>query len=126
MRTIVFGITGASGAIYSEKILEKLSSLNLSVCLIPSKNGEEIFRYERGKDLRKIVKSYKNMKLERNDNFYSPVASGGNDFEVLVCPASMGFLGRIAAGISTNLLERAVDVALKERRKVLLAVRESP
>lgn len=126
MKNIVLGITGASGAIFSEKIIEKLAKLPVNVYLIISKNGEQIFKEETGKDLKKFLKNYNNIKLEDENNFYSPVASGGNVFDVLICPASMGFVGRVASGISSNLLERAVDVALKERRKVVLAVRESP
>lgn len=125
-RHLVFGITGASGAVYAEKVLIKLSRLNLSVIVIASKNGEKIFETETGKDLTSFVKSFKNMSIEREDNFYSPIASGGNTFDVIICPASMGFVGRVASGVSFNLLERSTDVALKERRKVLLAVRESP
>lgn len=126
MKNIVFGITGASGALYAEKIIEKLANLPVNVYLIISKNGEKIFKEETGKDIKKVIKSFKNFKLEEENNFYSPIASGGNEFDVLVCPASMGFLARVSGGMSSNLLERAVDVALKERRKVVLAVRESP
>lgn len=126
MKSIVLGITGASGAVYAEKIIEKLSKLGVEVYIIVSKNGKKIFKEETGKDLKKFAKNFPNIKLEEEDNFYSPIASGGNSFDVLVCPASMGFLGRVASGISSNLLERAVDVALKERKRVLLAVRESP
>lgn len=126
MKSIVFGITGASGAVYTEKIIERLSKLDVKIYLVASKNGEKIFQEETGKNLNNFLKSFPNIKLEEENNFYSPIASGGNSFDVLVCPASMGFLGRIACGISSNLLERAVDVALKERKRVLLAVRESP
>ncbi len=126
MKNIVLGITGASGSVYIEKILEKLNKLSVNIYLISSKNGEMIFKEETGKDLKEFISNFLNVKLEQENNFYSPIASGGNNFDVLVCPASMGFLGRVAGGISSNLLERAVDVALKERRKVILAVRESP
>lgn len=126
MDKIVLGITGASGAVYAEKIIKKLSKLPVSVYLIVSKNGEKIFKEETDKDLKRYIKNYKNVKLEDENNFYSPVASGGNLFDVLVCPASMGFLARVASGISSNLLERSVDVAIKEKRRVVLAVRESP
>jgi 4-hydroxy-3-polyprenylbenzoate decarboxylase len=126
MKSIVFGITGASGSVYAEKILDKLSKLDTKVYLIASKNGEEIFKEETGKDLKDYIKKFSNIRLEKENNFYSPIASGGNNFDVLVCPTSMGFLGRVSCGISSNLLERAVDVAFKERRKVVLAVRESP
>jgi len=126
MQRLVFGITGASGAVYSKKILEKLSGLNISVLLLASKNGREIFKEENGIELSDFVKKFDNITLEDENNFFSPIASGGNCFDILVCPASMGFLGRVASGVSGTLLERAIDVALKERRKVLIAVRESP
>lgn len=126
MKNIVVGITGASGSVYIEKILGKLTKLPVNIYIIASKNGEKIFKEETGKNLREFTINMANVKLEDENNFYSPIASGGNNFDVLVCPASMGFLGRVAGGISSNLLERAVDVALKERRRVVLAVRESP
>lgn len=126
MKKLVFGITGASGMPYAKSILEKLSRMEVEVFLIASKNGRQIFKEETDEEISDFVKQFRNITLEDENNFFSPVASGGNDFDVLICPASMGFLGRFASGISGNLLERAADVALKERRKILLAVRESP
>jgi len=126
MKRLVFGITGASGTPYAKKILEKLSMLDISVSLIASRNGKEIFKEENGIELSEFIKNFDKITFEDENNFYSPVASGGNSFDVLVCPASMGFVGRVASGVSGNLLERALDVALKEKSKVLLAVRESP
>ncbi len=126
MKRLVFGITGASGMPYAKSILERLSKKEIEVFLIASKNGKQIFKEETGIELSEFVKQFNNITLEDENNFFSPVASGSNCFDVLICPASMGFVGRLASGISGNLLERAADVALKERRKILLAVRESP
>lgn len=126
MKRIVFGITGASGAPYAEAILSKLSKLDCQVTVVASSNGEEIFRKETGKELQPFISQYKNMALECVSNFFSPIASGGNVYDVIICPSSMGFLARTSCGMSQNLLERAVDVALKERRKVVFVTRESP
>lgn len=125
-KKIVFGITGASGALYSKRIIEIFSEREEEVYLICSQNGGEIFKEETGIDLTDFIKGFENIKREDEKNFYSPLASGGNSFDVLICPSSMGFIGRCASGISQTLLERAVDVALKERRKVIFVTRESP
>lgn len=127
MKQLLIGITGASGAPYIKRVIEKLATFNIAVTVVLSKNGEKIFKEETGVEPSFFIQNFSNIVLERDsNNFYSPFASGGNDFDVLICPASMGFLGRCAAGLSSSLLERAVDVALKEKRRVIFAVRESP
>jgi len=125
-KLIVLGITGASGGLYSKRIIEKLSERKEKIYIIASDNGQKIFEEETGSNLVKFVKTFGNFTIEDEKNFYSPIASGSNDFDVLICPSSMGFLSRCAAGVSQSLLERAVDVALKERNKVLFVIRESP
>jgi 4-hydroxy-3-polyprenylbenzoate decarboxylase len=66
-------------------------------------------------------------KSYENNNFYSPFASGSSTFDtMIICPSSMGTLGRIAGGISDNLICRAADVMLKERRKLIIVPRETP
>lgn len=125
-KQIVLGITGASGACYTRKLIEKLSGREEKIFMVASANGRKIFEEETGLNLSEFVKDFKNFVIEDEKNFFSPIASGSNDFDVLICPCSMGFLSRCASGISQSLLERAVDVALKERNRVLLVIRESP
>lgn len=129
---LVICITGASGAVYSAVIIKKLLKLNKEIYLIFSGNGKKIFEHELNQNVPEFLKSLKKSKgkgkvfLEDNDNLHSPLASGGENFDVLICPCSMGTLGRIVSGISSSLIERVCDVALKERRKLVCVVRESP
>lgn len=123
---VVIAITGASGAIYAKLILDKLVQLKdqyEEVGIIMSKNAKDIWETELGND------SYKNYPFtiyEKND-FSAPFASGSAKFNtMIVAPCSMGTLGRIASGISDDLVTRAADVILKERRKLILMVRETP
>jgi len=123
-RKIVVGVTGASGSIYAKVLLAKLERLNdIETAIVMSKNAKDVWKYELNdtsyEDL--SFKSY-----ERND-FYAPFASGSSSFDTLIiCPCSMGTLGRIAAGTSDSLVTRAADVMLKERRKLICAVRDTP
>jgi 4-hydroxy-3-polyprenylbenzoate decarboxylase len=125
-RKIILAITGASGSVYALKLLEKLQSLKnppAEIAVIFSDNAREIWKYETGKKL--ILKSP--AKEYKNNNFYAPFASGSSDYDtMIICPASMGMLGRIASGISNDLITRAADVMLKERRKLILVPRETP
>jgi len=120
----VVGVTGASGSIYAKVLLAKLERLNdIETAIVMSKNAKDVWKYELNdtsyEDL--SFKSY-----ERND-FYAPFASGSSSFDTLIiCPCSMGTLGRIAAGTSDSLVTRAADVMLKERRKLICAVRDTP
>ncbi len=118
------GVTGASGSIYAKVLLAKLEKLkDIETAVVMSKNSKDVWKYELNdtsyEDL--SFKSY-----ERND-FYAPFASGSSSFDTLIiCPCSMGTLGRIAAGTSDSLVTRAADVMLKERRKLICAVRDTP
>lgn len=123
---IVVAITGASGSIYAKLLLDKLAAAAdqvAAVGIVMSKNAETVWQTELGNE------SYKDYPF----NFYSkhdfnaPFASGSAQFNtMIVAPCSMGTLGRIAAGISDDLTTRAADVMLKERRKLILMVRETP
>jgi 4-hydroxy-3-polyprenylbenzoate decarboxylase len=123
---IVVAITGASGAIYAKVLLKKLGSLQEqieSVGIVMSQNAKDVWRFELGDD------SYKEIKFETYDknDFNAPFASGSAAFNtMIVCPCSMGTLGRIASGISNDLITRAADVILKERRKLILVIRDTP
>ncbi|MDQ1297349.1 MAG: flavin prenyltransferase [Bacteroidota bacterium] len=125
-RNIILAITGASGSIYAQKLVDKLLSFKNppnEIAVIFSDNGKGIWEYETGKQF--VVKAP--AKVYNNNDFYVPFASGSSDFDtMIICPASMGILGRIANGTSDNLIARAADVMLKERRKLILVPRETP
>jgi 4-hydroxy-3-polyprenylbenzoate decarboxylase len=125
-RKIILAITGASGSIYALRLLERLTSLKTppsEIAVVLSDNAREIWKYETGKQFvaKAPAKEYK------NNIFFVPFASGSSDYDtMIICPASMGALGRIANGTSDDLISRAADVILKERRKLILVPRETP
>jgi 4-hydroxy-3-polyprenylbenzoate decarboxylase len=119
---IVVGITGASGAIYAQRLLDHLdASHEVQVVLsqyAPSVIAEEL---PEGLRLRPGVETHNVRSMN------APFASGSNAFDAMVIvPCSMGTLGRIAHGLSSDVLLRAADVMLKERRKLILVPRETP
>lgn len=123
---IAVAITGASGAIYAKLLLDRLVQLKdqyEAVGVVMSKNAEEVWQTELGND------TYKNYPFQfyAKTDFTAPFASGSAQYNtMIVIPCSMGTLGRIASGVSDDLVTRAADVVLKERRKLILAVRETP
>ncbi len=126
MIKIAVAVTGASGSIYAKVLLEKLQQLKAQVAevgVIWSANAYTVWQHELGN------KSYENIPFtvwDKND-FMAPIASGSSSYNALIiCPCSMGTLGRIAGGISNDLVTRAADVMLKERRKLICVVRETP
>jgi 4-hydroxy-3-polyprenylbenzoate decarboxylase len=125
----IVGITGASGAPYAWRLLEKMNQSGFEVYVVATKPGMEVFKHEMGFCLNEGLEKLKigTFHLEDVDSFFSPVASGSRRFAgMIVCPCSMGTLGRISAGTSDNLLIRAADVCLKERFPLLLLTRETP
>ena len=121
---IIVAITGASGAIYARQALEVLVAHPdvERVALILSDHAEDVMRAEG-------VVLPASERIERYDNsdMWASVASGSARWDaMIIIPASMGTVGRIASGISRTLIERAADVMLKERRRVVVVVRESP
>jgi flavin prenyltransferase len=123
---IVVAITGASGAIYAKQLLFALNKIKTQISeagLIISKNAEDIWKFELNEELPNfsLFKRY-----EKND-FYAPFASGSAGYDVMIiCPCSMGTLGRVANGVSDDLITRSADVILKERKKLILVPRETP
>jgi 4-hydroxy-3-polyprenylbenzoate decarboxylase len=126
---IVVAITGASGALYAKLLLEKLCALREQieeVAVVFSDSGREVFRYELGCDANDLPTKLP-VKLYDSRSFHAPFASGSSRFEsMVVAPCSMGTLARIATGVADNLICRAADVMLKERRRLVLMVREAP
>jgi len=125
-RKLIVAVTGASGAIYAKNLLDKLLKLKdkvSKVALLLSNNGKSVWKHELGNE------SYANYPYQQFDvnDFFAPVASGSCDFSsMVIIPCSMGTLGRIANGASDNLIIRAADVMLKEKRKLILVTRETP
>ncbi len=116
------GITGASGAVIGLKVALFLSRSD-KVFLCPTKTAFEIGKLE-GVDFN--IKE-RNITLLDEQNFFSPVASGSFKLKAcIISPCSMGALARIANGISSNLIERAADIALKEGWKLIIVPRETP
>jgi flavin prenyltransferase len=125
-RKIILAITGASGAIYARQLLIKLAGLKDSpseIAVVFSDTAKEVWEYETGSKFvaEGLAKEYD------NKNYNAPFASGSSHFEtMIICPASMGTMGRIANGTSDDLIARAADVILKERRKLIVVPRETP
>lgn len=126
MIKIAVAVTGASGSIYAKLLLDRLQQLRdqvAEVSLVWSDNAYTVWEHELGN------KDYENQpfKVWGKTDFMAPFASGSSSYGALIiCPCSMGTIGRIAAGISNDLVSRAADVMLKERRKLICVVRETP
>jgi 4-hydroxy-3-polyprenylbenzoate decarboxylase len=123
---IIVAITGASGAIYAKVLLDKLEALQNqidAVGIVMSKNAKDVWEFELDDD------SYKNYPFDyyEKDNFMAPFASGSAQYNtMIIAPCSMGSMARIASGVSDDLVCRAADVILKERRKLILVSRDTP
>lgn len=123
MRVIV-AITGASGSIYARLTIEALLRAPEveQIALVYSDTAREVVTFE-GVD----IPSDERIKLYDNHDLFAPVASGSAAYDaMIVVPSSVGTLGRIAHGLSQTLIERAADVMLKERKRLILVVREAP
>ena len=128
---IVIGITGASGSIYAQALLKKLEDIKdqLESCsVIFSDNAKSVWEYELGnKDYELLPNHYSLLNTCSNNDMFAAPASGSAGYDaMIICPCTMGTLGRIAHGTSDNLIVRAADVILKERKKLILVTREMP
>lgn len=123
-RKIVVAITGASGAIYAKLLLDFLTQQkDIEVGIVMSDNAKTVWQQELAN---KVYTDYSFKFYSKND-FMAPFASGSAQYDtMIVVPCSMGTIGRIANGISNDLVTRAADVILKERRKLILVARETP
>ena len=125
-RKIAIAITGASGAIYAKVLLDKIMSLSSQlneIGVVMSDNAKDVWQFEL---LNQDYIKYDFKFYDKND-FKAPFASGSAGYDTLIiCPCSMGTLGRIASGVSNDLITRAADVILKERGKLILVVRDTP
>ena len=123
---IAIAVTGASGSVYAKVLLDKLVLLQeqtKEISLVFSDNAKDVWQHELGND---DYKKYP-FKIYTKTDFMAPFASGSAKYNTLIiCPCSMGTLARIATGISNDLITRAADVILKERRKLILVTRDTP
>lgn len=125
-KKIVVAITGASGSIYAEIFLKKLKQVNdqlSEISIVMTENAKEVWKTE----LENESWEKFDFNFYSTSNFLAPFASGSGQYEtMIIIPCSMGTLGRIASGVSNDLITRAADVILKERRKLICVVRETP
>jgi 4-hydroxy-3-polyprenylbenzoate decarboxylase len=133
MSDYVVGITGASGSIYGIRLIQQLALKKHTVNVIVTSAGKMVMKEELGvsglgkMDKLGLSKVKGNIKIWENNDFEAPFMSGSSAPEaVIIIPCSVGKLAAIANGISGNLVERTADVALKEKRQLILVVRETP
>lgn len=123
---ILIGVTGASGAIYAERLFYRIKQSNSEfkdISVVFTEKALQVWEYELGN------KNYYNtgFNLFENNDFYAPFASGSSQYDaMIICPCSMGTLSKIASGAANDLISRAADVMMKERKKLILVVRETP
>jgi 4-hydroxy-3-polyprenylbenzoate decarboxylase len=136
-RQFVVAITGASGSLYGLRLVRELLRAGQRVSLMLTAAGRQVLNHETGLDWPGGIKQQRQQVQEHfasiaveclaSDDFWAGAASGSAAADaMIVMPCSMGTVGRIAAGLSGNLLERAADVMLKERRPLILVPRETP
>ena len=123
---IAVAVTGASGSVYAKVLLETLQQLGEQVTevgLVWSDNAHTVWQHELNNTMYETFP----FKVWGKSDFMAPFASGSAGYDALIiCPCSMGTVGRIAGGISNDLITRAADVMLKERKKLICVVRETP
>ncbi|WP_432714889.1 UbiX family flavin prenyltransferase [Pedobacter sp.] len=125
-KKIIVAVTGASGSIYAKLLLDNLKLLSAQVervGVVMSDNAKEVWRFELGNQ------AYDDYPFDfyQKMDFHAPFASGSAKYDtMIIVPCSMGTLGRIAHGISNDLISRAADVILKERRKLIAVARDTP
>ena len=126
MQKIVVAVTGASGSIYAKQLLTKLQAqkhLIDDIAVVFTSNAHTVWETELGDETWKQF----DVKYFSQQDFNTPFASGSGQYNtMIIIPCSMGTIGRIAAGISNDLISRAADVILKERRKLICVVRDTP
>lgn len=136
-KSIILAITGASGSIYGIRLLEELLKAGREVHLVVTDTAKYVIKRETGIEvtdnadvlISNILKTKPpgDLQIHSNSDLTSQLASGSClAGDMVVAPCSMGTLGRIAAGVSSTLIERAADVTLKERRRLILLARETP
>ena len=130
MGKYIVGITGASGSVYGANVVEEILKSGHEVYLVVTDYGIKVFEYELEYSfdywLAKLKEKYPIEKMDIEDMF-APIASGSFETDgMVIAPCSMGTLSKIACGTSDNLMIRAADVMLKEKRRLVLVPRETP
>ena len=122
---LLIAMTGASGAMYTQRLLDNLDPQQHEIHFIATKHAREVAQLELPKGELKL--SPQVIQYREDDSMFVPFVSGSAKFDAMVViPASMGTIGRIAHGTSDSTVARAGDVFLKERRKLILVPRETP
>lgn len=125
-RKILIAITGASGAIYPAQMIDKLLRLKDqwdALAVVATDNAMDVWQVE----MEAAFKQREGVRYFDKNDFSAPFASGSGQYDtMIIAPCSMGTLGRIANGISNDLITRAADVILKERRRLICVARETP
>jgi len=126
MDKVIIGLGGSSGAIYGKLLLDRMVSMPdqySEVGIVMSRNAQINWALE----LPGVAINSYGFKVYANDDFYAPFASGSARYnKMIICPCSMGTLARIAHGLSDDLMTRAADVILKEKRQLIVVPRETP
>jgi 4-hydroxy-3-polyprenylbenzoate decarboxylase len=139
MRIVTVALTGASGICYGLRLIECLLRAEIRVYLLISQAAQVVLKLEAGLEIparpseaetflhTHFGASPEQLRVFGRQEWTAPVASGSNPVDAMViCPCTAGTLGRIAAGLSGSLIERAADVTLKERRPLIVVLRETP
>ncbi|SER03622.1 UbiX family flavin prenyltransferase [Pedobacter rhizosphaerae] len=125
-KKVIVAVTGASGAVYAKVLFDQLTILHEQieqVGVVMSDNAKEVWQFELGNQ----HYNDNSFTFYHKNDFNAPFASGSAKYDtMIIVPCSMGTLGRIAHGISNDLITRAADVILKERRKLIAVVRDTP
>jgi 4-hydroxy-3-polyprenylbenzoate decarboxylase len=125
VQRLIVGITGASGAIYGLKVLKALREIEIETHLVISRSGRITAAHELEMSVSELVKLAD--VVYRIDDIGAAISSGSfRTMGMIIAPCSVRTLGEIASGVTSSLLTRAADVVLKERRKLVLLVRETP
>ena len=131
MARYIVGMTGASGSIYGTRLAEEILRYGHEVYLVMTDNGKKVFAYELEMEFeewtKKVNKKRQRLILCNIDDMFSPIASGSFRTDgMIIVPCSMGTLAKVSNGITDNLLTRAADVMMKEKRKLVVVPRETP
>lgn len=134
MKKIIAGVTGASGSIYAKNFIKRGAYLGIDLRLVASDMGASVFKHETGESISDYIKGIKgsqdcngDITLYDNSYMFADIASGSCRTEgMVIVPCSVRTLAGVANGMAGTLLERAADVTLKEGRRLILAVRETP
>ncbi len=129
LERVVVGITGASGSVYGKRLVEVLVSNSYGVDLVFSEVGRRVFEYEIGMSVERFISMLPSdlVNVYEPTDLFAPISSGSYPVRgMVVSPCSTGTLGHIANGVVQNLIHRAADVNLKEKRPVILVLRETP